>query len=69
MRRKHAYRNGSKFSYQRSNGCSWLGYFEYREYDGTIHEHWTWSRWANQDRKAQRWVYNQLMNMQAGLTA
>ena len=67
MARKHAYRNGSKFGYQRSNGCSWLGYFEWREYNGITCWHWVWSLWANQNKTANDWIRGELLSFEAGL--
>ena len=68
----HTYRAGNKFGgnvTKRTPGAAYMGYFERREYDGSTRWHWSYAPYASQDRKAARWVYNELLRLGEQLAA
>ena len=64
MTKRHIYRDGNRFSTQRSRNGAHVGYFEFSRGDWG----WCWSRWARQDRPAQHWVYNESVRLRERVT-
>jgi len=68
----HIYRAGNKFGggiTKRTKDSAYIGYFERREHDGITRWHWSWTAYANQDRRAERWIYNELLRLNEQLAA
>ena len=54
---------------QRTPGAAYVGYFELREHDGIKHWTWDWATYAKQDRRAEVWIYNELLRLGERLAA
>ena len=63
-KQQHVWRVESRFVREMPKVGSYVGYFEWREYDERVHVHWTWGQWARRDRYAENWVYVELRRLQ-----
>ena len=72
MTERHIYRVGNRIGgnvTKRTPNATYVGYFEHREYDSITRWHWTWATYATQDRRAEKWIYNELLRLGEQLAA
>lgn len=67
IRKQNVYRVGNRLGYERTHDSTFVGYFEFGNYDGQACVYWAWARTAQQDSIANHWLCSELGMKEARL--